>query len=77
MVGRNEYGLGIRTPEGRRIYKRAVENAGRIQLQQERTKDKKLWKKLDRERQDAMTNGLRDALALNPRPRKKRKTKQA
>lgn len=69
-------GLGIKTATGRRIYYRACELSDRIQI--ERSKHKSgspEWERLTRNDLEVQSKGLAEALALNPKPKKRRTAK--
>jgi hypothetical protein len=65
--------FGIKTPEGQRIYKRALEASGRIQIEREKHKEgSKEWKRLTNKDVRIVSEALAEARALNPKPKKKR-----
>jgi hypothetical protein len=67
--------LSIKTREGKRIYDRAVRYDGSKQLAASKSKSEKVAQKLLKQGREHLTAALAEALALNPKPRKKRITK--
>jgi hypothetical protein len=66
-------GHDIRTPQGKRIFKAALNEASSLAARRDKADDQKEWKRLDSLRIEAYNEGLRKALALNPEPRKFKK----
>jgi hypothetical protein len=74
MIGRNEYGgLGIKTPEGKRIYKAGVESDGVYQLKASKATTEKERDRLLEKGRQVLNEALAKALALNKPAKTKRK----
>jgi hypothetical protein len=69
---RNE---GVKTPEGIKIHDAAARKAISYEDKRDATKDKQEAKRFDNLRIEALNEGLRKALALNPKPRPVKKTR--
>ena len=64
--------LGIKTPEGVRLFKRALEQSGRIQAEREKHEEgSKEFKRLTKKDVQVMADALAEARTLNPKPKKK------
>jgi hypothetical protein len=72
---REASGHGIRTKDGKRIYDAAVRYDGSKQLAASKAPNEKAAQKLLKQGRDHLNAALAEALALNPKPVKKRTTK--
>src|SRR5580692_1327569 len=66
---------GVRTPEGIRIYAAAVRHAISYEDKRDAATNKRDRERYDQLRIEALTKGLKEALALNPKPRPVKKSR--